>query len=155
MLPFTSNLPFTPNFSCFLAVDILLSITAFTGNFLTLVALHKESSLHPPSKLLHRCLATTDLLNAFLIKKKSLLLCIKELDELLVCLSAIFPSKKKTINIYPILKNVAIWKYILNTLYIYTYFIFSSQSVSLCWEKKRYIYLIYISKFERFLKTGI
>ena len=70
LLPFTSNLPLTPNFSCFLAVDILLSITAFTGNFLILVALHKESSLHPPSKLLHQCLATTDLLNAFLIKKK-------------------------------------------------------------------------------------
>ena len=47
---------------CFLAVDILLSIAAFTGNSLILVALHKESFLHPPSKLLYRCLATTDLL---------------------------------------------------------------------------------------------
>ena len=47
---------------CFLAVDILLCITAFDGNSLILVALHKESSLHPPSKLLYRCLATTDLL---------------------------------------------------------------------------------------------
>ena len=47
---------------CFLAVDILLSITAFAGNSLILVALYKESSLHPPSKLLYRCLATTDLL---------------------------------------------------------------------------------------------
>ena len=47
---------------CFLAVDILLSITAFAGNFLILVALHKESSLHPPSKLLYCCLAITDLL---------------------------------------------------------------------------------------------
>ena len=46
----------------FLAVHILLSITAFSGNFLILVALHKESSLHPPSKLLYRSLATTDLL---------------------------------------------------------------------------------------------
>ena len=45
---------------CFLAV--LLFITAFSGNSLILVALHKESSLHPPSKLLYRCLATTDLL---------------------------------------------------------------------------------------------
>ena len=44
------------------AVIILLSITAFLGNSLILVALHKESSLHPPSKLLYRCLATTDLL---------------------------------------------------------------------------------------------
>ena len=47
---------------CFLAVDILLSIAAFAGNSLTLVVLRKKSSLHPPSKLLYRCLATTDLL---------------------------------------------------------------------------------------------
>ena len=46
----------------FSAVNIFLSITAFLGNFLILVALNKESSLHPPSKLLYRCLATTDLL---------------------------------------------------------------------------------------------
>ena len=45
----------------FAAVNILLAITAFVGNSLILVALHKESSLHPPSKLLYRCLATTDL----------------------------------------------------------------------------------------------
>ena len=43
------------------AVNILLSVTAFLGNVLILVALHKESSLHPLSKLLYRCLATTDL----------------------------------------------------------------------------------------------
>ena len=40
-------------------VDIFLSITAFLGNILIFVALRKESSLHPPSKLLYRCLATT------------------------------------------------------------------------------------------------
>ena len=44
------------------AVNIFLSITAFFGNFLILAALNKETSLHPPSKLLYRCLATTDLL---------------------------------------------------------------------------------------------
>ena len=44
------------------AVNIFLFITAFLGNFPILAALHKESSLHPPSKLLYRCLATTDLL---------------------------------------------------------------------------------------------
>ena len=43
-------------------VYIILSITIFLGNSLILVALHKESSLHPPSKLLYPCLATTDLL---------------------------------------------------------------------------------------------
>ena len=46
----------------FSAVNTLFSITAILGNSLILLALHKESSLHPPSKLLYRCLATTDLL---------------------------------------------------------------------------------------------
>ena len=53
---------------CFLAVDILLSITVFAGNSLILVALHKESCLHPPSKLLYRCLATTDLLVGLVVQ---------------------------------------------------------------------------------------
>ena len=43
------------------AFNIFLSITAFLGNTLILVALHKETSLHPPSKLLYRNLAITDL----------------------------------------------------------------------------------------------
>ena len=46
----------------FSPINILLSIAAILGNSLILVALHKESSLHPPSKLLYRCLVTTDLL---------------------------------------------------------------------------------------------
>ena len=44
-----------------LVLDIFLSVTAFLGNTLILVALHKETSLHPPSKLLYRNLAITDL----------------------------------------------------------------------------------------------
>ncbi|XP_068682430.1 melanocortin receptor 3-like [Montipora foliosa] len=43
------------------SVNIFLSITAVLGNALILVALQRESSLHPPSKLLFRSLATTDL----------------------------------------------------------------------------------------------
>ena len=43
------------------AINIFLSITALLGNALILVALHKETSLHPPTKLLFRCLAVTDL----------------------------------------------------------------------------------------------
>ena len=38
-----------------------VAITAFLGNTLILFALHKESSLHPPSRLLFRNLATIDL----------------------------------------------------------------------------------------------
>ena len=46
----------------FIAVlNSFLSVTAFLWNALILIALHKESTLHPPSKLLLRCLATTDL----------------------------------------------------------------------------------------------
>ena len=46
---------------CLSVVNIFLSITAFLGNALILVALHEESSLHRPSKLLFRYLAITDL----------------------------------------------------------------------------------------------
>ena len=46
---------------CLSVINIFLSITAFLGNTLILVALHKESSLHAPSKLLLRSLAITDL----------------------------------------------------------------------------------------------
>ena len=44
------------------AVIIFFSLTAFLGNSLILVVLHKVSFLHPPSKLLYRSLATSDLL---------------------------------------------------------------------------------------------
>ena len=62
---------------------VFFAITAILGNTLILVALHKETSLHPPSKLLYRCLAITDLLvglmlelslayHAFLVKEHRL-----------------------------------------------------------------------------------
>ena len=43
------------------ALNIFLSITASLGNTLILIALRKVSSVHPPTKLLFRCLAVTDL----------------------------------------------------------------------------------------------
>ena len=45
----------------FLALNIASSITATLGNALILVALQKESSLNPPSKLFLRCMAFSDL----------------------------------------------------------------------------------------------
>ena len=45
----------------FSVLNLFLSIIAFLGNVLILSALRKETSLHPPSKLLLRSLATTDL----------------------------------------------------------------------------------------------
>ena len=72
------------------------------------------------------------------------------MNELFVCLSAIFPSENKTMDLKLISKyiyksifeNVAIWKNIWNSLCIY--FLFSSQSASFWWAKKIYISLIYI-----------
>ena len=43
------------------ALNILLSVSAFLGNATVLLALSKVSTLHPPSKLLFRTLAVTDL----------------------------------------------------------------------------------------------
>ena len=51
-----------------LVLNTFLSITAFLGNTLILVALRKESSLHPPSKLLLRSLAITDLLVGIIVE---------------------------------------------------------------------------------------
>ena len=45
----------------FVALNILFSITAILGNVLILIALHKVTSIYPPTKLLFRCLAVTDL----------------------------------------------------------------------------------------------
>ena len=42
-------------------LDILVSVTAFLGNALILTALHKVSSIYPPTKMLFQCLAVTDL----------------------------------------------------------------------------------------------
>ena len=46
---------------CLVGINILLAVTAFVGNLLILVALGKNCPLHPPSKLLLRSLAATDL----------------------------------------------------------------------------------------------
>ena len=43
------------------SVNVVLSITATLGNILILTALSHHSTLHPPSRLLFKCLVTTDL----------------------------------------------------------------------------------------------
>ena len=40
----------------------VLSVTSSLGNTLILIALHKVTSIYPPTKLLFRCLAVADLL---------------------------------------------------------------------------------------------
>ena len=52
----------------FSALNIFLSITASLGNALILTALHKVTSIHPPTKLFFRCLAITDLCVGLLVQ---------------------------------------------------------------------------------------
>ena len=62
-------------------VNIFLSITAFLGNTLILVALYKESSLHPPSKLLFRNLVTTDLCVGVIAEPSAVMVWMSMLNE--------------------------------------------------------------------------
>ena len=74
----------------FSAINVLFAITATLGNTLILVALHKESSLHPPSKLLYRCLAMTDLLVGLILQPSIALhyaLLVKEHGSTDLCLA--------------------------------------------------------------------
>ena len=50
----------TASFVLIFSLNIFLAITATLGNTLILIALHKVSSIHPPTKFLLRCLAMTD-----------------------------------------------------------------------------------------------
>ncbi|XP_044168334.1 trace amine-associated receptor 2-like [Acropora millepora] len=49
-----------PFFLFMFCLNIFLAITATLGNTLILIALHKVSSIHPPTKFLLRCLAMSD-----------------------------------------------------------------------------------------------
>ena len=50
---------------CLSLINTILAITAIVGNTLILIALHKENSLHQPSKVLIRNLVASDLLVGF------------------------------------------------------------------------------------------
>ncbi|KAK2573409.1 hypothetical protein P5673_001059 [Acropora cervicornis] len=50
---------------CFSVINTVLAITAIVGNTLILMALHKEISLHRPSKVLIRNLVASDLCVGF------------------------------------------------------------------------------------------
>ena len=62
-------------------LNSFLSLAAFLGNSLILVALRKESSLHPPSKLLLRYLATTDLCVGLIVEPLYVTLLVTVVNE--------------------------------------------------------------------------
>ena len=55
----------TPFFVLIFSLNIFLAITATLGNTLVLIALHKVSSIHPPTKFLLRSLAMSRFLLPF------------------------------------------------------------------------------------------
>ena len=62
-------------------INLFLSITAFLGNTLILVALHKDTSIHPPSKLLYRNLAITDLCVGIIVEPLLVAQCISVVNR--------------------------------------------------------------------------
>ena len=66
---------------CLSVMNSILSITAFWGNTLILVALHKESSLHAPSKLLLCTLAITDLCVGIIVEPPAVVFWVSTIYE--------------------------------------------------------------------------
>lgn len=62
-------------------INIVLSIAAILGNTLTLAALQRESSLHPPSKLLFCCVATTDLCSGLIAEPMTVVFWMAVINE--------------------------------------------------------------------------
>ena len=50
------------NSAIIVGINIFLAVTSSLANTLILIALHKVTSIYPPTKLLFRCMAVTDLL---------------------------------------------------------------------------------------------
>ncbi|XP_067050207.1 melanocyte-stimulating hormone receptor-like [Acropora muricata] len=57
----TIDIDHRPFFVLIFSFNVLLAFTATLSNTLILIALHKVSSIHPPTKFLLRCLAVSDL----------------------------------------------------------------------------------------------
>ena len=82
-----------------LAFNIVLAMTAITGNTLILISLHKHTSLHLPSKLLLRNLATTDLLVGVVSQPSQVVFWVSLLLELRQTCRYVFAVTRTTSNI--------------------------------------------------------
>ncbi|XP_068751603.1 pro-epidermal growth factor-like isoform X1 [Montipora capricornis] len=82
-----------------LAFNSVLAMTAITGNTLILISLHKHTSLHLPSKLLLRNLATTDLLVGVVSQPSQVAFWVSLLLELRQTCRYIFAVTRTTSNI--------------------------------------------------------
>ena len=64
------------------ALNIFASITASLSNALILIALHKVTSIYPPTKLLFRCLAVTDLCVGLITQPLFAIIMLSEITDL-------------------------------------------------------------------------
>ena len=87
-------------------LNSFLSITAFLGIALVLIALHKVSSLHPPSKHLLRSLATTDLCVGLISEPLAVTYWMSEVNELWNICRLVLPAD---LLIGSILCGVSLW----------------------------------------------
>ena len=62
-------------------INTILSITAFLGNTLILVAFRKDTSIHPSSRLLYRNLAITDLCVGIILEPVLVAQCISVVNR--------------------------------------------------------------------------
>ena len=96
----------------FIAVlNVLLSITAFLENVLVLFALRKDSSLHPPSKLLLRSLAVTDLCAGLFSEPPSVTLLMTVVNEhwnICSCLAVIVFTTSTILSLVSLLTLTAV-----------------------------------------------
>ena len=69
-----------PIYLVFSVLNSFLAITATLGNILVLIALHKVSSIHAPTKLLLRCLAVTDLCVGLVVQPLFIVSLLEEID---------------------------------------------------------------------------
>ena len=82
-----------PFYTFFLLFNVLLAITAILGNSLILLALHKDTSLHPPSKLLFCSLAITDLCVGVVSQPIAITFVVSSLNESWnICRTAIYAA---------------------------------------------------------------
>ena len=79
-------------------LNIFLSIVASLGNVLILVALHKVTSIHPPTKLLFRCLAVTDLCVGFIVQPLHVMIIMDDVTKINCTISGFVFELKETFS---------------------------------------------------------
>ena len=72
------------------ALNIFASITASLSNALILIALHKVTSIYPPTKLMFRCLAVTDLAVGLITQPLFAIIMLSAITDLGINLEATF-----------------------------------------------------------------